>query len=108
MDSITNKNYVSYDYISRYASVPNYYHKVDDKEFAGLGANLKKNVPFASHAVKYEDTLDSLALKYYNNPTYWWIIAYFNDIQDAFIDLKTRYSTLKIPQISSIEFGELR
>ena len=57
--------------------------EIDDKEFAGLGANLKKNVPFASHAVKYEDTLDSLALKYYNNPTYWWIIAYFNDIHSG-------------------------
>lgn len=108
MDHITNKSYNSYDYISRYSVVPTYYHKIDDKEFTGIGLNLKKNSPFVEHLIRDEDTLDSLALKYYNNPTYWWVIAYFNDIQDAFINLKSMHKTLKVPQISSIEFGELR
>ncbi len=108
MDSITNKNYISYDYISRYSAVPNYYHKLDDREFAGIGFNVLKNVPYAIHKVVDADTLDKIALKYYNNPTYWWIIAYFNDIQDAFIQLKDNYETLKVPQINSIVFGELR
>lgn len=108
MDVLTNKTYKSYDYISRYAVVPNYYHKIDNREFAGIGLNLKKNSPYILHKIDHTDTLDKLALKYYNNPSFWWVIAYFNDIQDAFIDLKTRFSTIKIPTISSIEFGELR
>jgi hypothetical protein len=49
-----------------------------------------------------------LALSYYNNPTYWWIIAYFNDIQDAFIKLSDKFDILKIPDIRSLEFGDLR
>jgi hypothetical protein len=57
-----------------------------------------------SHTVKPEDTLDSLALTYYNNPTYWWVIAYFNKISDPFVKLSLKYSIIKIPSISSIEF----
>jgi hypothetical protein len=52
--------------------------------------------------------LDSLALTYYNNPTYWWAIAYFNDIPDAFENLYDNFIIIKIPNISSIEFGEVR
>jgi hypothetical protein len=48
-----------------------------------------------------------LALKYYNNPTFWWVIAYFNDIQDPFKPLKDKRDTIKIPSISSIEFGRV-
>lgn len=58
--------------------------------------------------MKPTDTLDSLALNYYNNPTYWWAIAYFNDIQDAFIKLSDRFEIIKIPAINGLIFGELR
>lgn len=61
-----------------------------------------------AHKVTQDDTLDKLALSYYNNPTYWWVIAYFNDIQDAFVKLSDRYSVLKIPAINSIIFKDLR
>lgn len=108
MDVLKNKTYTSYDYISRYASVPNYYHVQDSRNINGIGNNLIKHNNFILHELTPTDTLDKLALKYYNNPTFWWIIAYFNDIQDAFINLRDFYTTLKIPQINDISFGELR
>jgi hypothetical protein len=49
-----------------------------------------------------------LALKYYNNPTYWWAIAYFNDIGDSFGRLIDQFEIIKIPSISAITFGEIR
>jgi hypothetical protein len=67
-----------------------------------------KNAPWVAHKVVQDDTLDKLALNYYNNPSYWWIIAYFNDIQDAFINLKDYFDIIKIPALNSVEFGDLR
>jgi nucleoid-associated protein YgaU len=67
-----------------------------------------KATSWVAHKVKPTDTLDALALSYYNNPTYWWVIAYFNDIQDAFIKLSDHFEILKIPAINGIEFGDLR
>lgn len=108
MDSLKNKTYNQYDYISRYAGTPIYYHIEDEKEIAGLSKNMLKNVTWVAHKVVSTDTLDKLALTYYNNPTYWWVIAYFNDIQDAFIKLKDHFDILKIPSINGISFGDLR
>lgn len=107
MDTLKNKNYANFDYLSRYTHVPFYYDSLTDKEIFGIGTNLKNDTEFLTHKVKSNDTLHSLSLKYYNNPTFWWIIAYFNDIQDSFIHLKDKYETLKIPNISSISFGRI-
>lgn len=108
MDTLRNKAFAKYDYKSRYITVPYYYDTLCDREVYGIGNNLKKDTAWAAHKVKPEDTLDSLALKYYNNPTYWWVIAYFNDIQDAFVRIQDTFDILKIPSITNIEFGELR
>ena len=108
MDILKNKRYESYDYTSRYTGVPYYYNTEDQKDIYGIGSNLYKNTAWVAHKVKQEDTLDSLALHYYNNPTYWWIIAYFNDIQDSFIKLSNYFDIIKIPSISSITFGNER
>ena len=108
MDVLKNKKYASFDYISRYSSTPYYYHSVDQKDVPGIGKNMLKNVPWVAHRVTATDTLDKLALTYYNNPTYWWVIAYFNDIQDAFINLKEHFEILKIPTITNISFGDIR
>ena len=105
MDTLKNKIYVNFDYLSRYSSVPYYYDTLSSKEIFGIGTNVKHSAEFVTHVVKSNDTLNSLALKYYNNPTFWWVIAYFNDIQDAFKPLKNKYTTLKIPNITNIEFG---
>ena len=107
MDTLINKNYADFDYLSRYTNTPYYFDTLSNREVYGIGTNLQKNVEYYTHKVKANDTLDNLALKYYNNPTFWWVIAYFNDIQDAFIKLSDYFTTLKIPNISSIEFGRI-
>ena len=107
MDTLKNKTYTSFDYLSRYSNIPHYYDALCDKEIYGIGTNLKTNTEFVVHKVKSNDTLNSLALKYYNNPTFWWIIAYFNDIQDPFKPLRRKYEILKIPNISNVEFGRI-
>lgn len=108
MDVLKNKKYKDFNYTCRYSGIPYYYHTKDDKYIFGIGSNLKKDTSYILHEVKEIDTLDSLALKYYNNPTYFWIIAMFNDIQDAYIKLSDYYKTIKIPTITGIQFGELR
>jgi hypothetical protein len=107
MDTLRNKNYESYDYLSRYTNVPYYFDTLKQREIYGIGQNMLKDSPYVSHKVASDDTLHSLSLQYYNNPTYWWVIAYFNDIQDAFISLKDSYTILKIPNISGIVFGRI-
>lgn len=108
MDTMTNKKYLQYDYRCRYSDTPTYYDKLEDREVYGIGKPFNKNIQYVSHRVVSTDTLDSLALKYYNNPTYWWAIAYFNDITDAFERIVDRFDIIKIPNISSISFGEVR
>jgi nucleoid-associated protein YgaU len=107
MDTLKNKKYATFDYISRYTNIPYYYDTLKDREIYGIGTNLKNNSEYLTHVVKQNDTLHNLSLKYYNNPTFWWVIAYFNDIQDSFKPLINKYSTLKIPSIASIEFGRI-
>lgn len=107
MDTLKNKTYASFDYLSRYTSIPYYYDTINNREIYGIGTNLRNDTEYVSHKVKSNDTLHALSLKYYNNPTFWWVIAYFNDIQDPFKPLRDKYSVLKIPNISSAEFGRV-
>jgi hypothetical protein len=108
MDVLKDKTYKSYDYTSRYTAVPYFYNTVDDKYIYGIGTQMKKDIPYVAHKVIDTDTLDSLALKYYNNPTYYWVIAYFNNIEDAFEPLSENFDIIKIPTLASISFGEVR
>ena len=108
MDVLKDKQYETYSYTSRYKTVPFYYHTVDDKYIYGIGSNINKDITYVAHKVTSTDTLDSLALKYYGNPTLYWVIALFNDIQDCFIKLSDIYEIIKIPNISSISFGKER
>ena len=107
MDTLKNKLYTSFDYLSRYTNVPYYYDTLSNREIFGIGTNLKNTTEYVTHKVRSNDTLNSLALTYYNNPTFWWVIAYFNDVQDSFKPLRDKYTTIKIPSISSIEFGRI-
>lgn len=108
MEKLTNKRYHAFDYVSRYTPVPYFYDNENKSDIYGIGTQMNPNTTFVSHSVKPEDTLDSLALTYYNNPTYWWVIAYFNKINNPFIRLSEKFSILKIPAISSIEFSNER
>ena len=107
MDTLKNKNYATFNYLSRYTNVPYFFDTLSEKDIYDISTNLKNNSEFVTHKVKSNDTLNSLALKYYNNPTFWWVIAYFNDVQDAFKPLIDKYVTLKIPNIASVEFGRI-
>ena len=109
MNTLKNKKYVVAieDILNRYEGVPYYYDTLEDKQVFGIGTNMKTSTEYVTHIVRDNDTLNSLALKYYNNPTFWWVIAYFNDIQDAFKPLRNKFSTIKIPNIASIEFGRI-
>ena len=105
MNTLTNKRFEQYTYLCRYANFPYYYDTLCDRDVYGIGAQINKNTVYQLHEVIATDTLDYLALKYYGNPTYWWIIAYFNDIQDSFIKLSLKYKTLKIPAFTSVSFN---
>jgi hypothetical protein len=43
MDTLKNKNYASFDYLSRYTSTPYYYDTLQDRQIYGIGTNLKNN-----------------------------------------------------------------
>ena len=104
MSKITNKTFKNYDRISRYSVFPYYYNRLDNKYMYGLTTHLKTdNVSYVNHYVKQGDTFDSIALYYYNNPTYYWVIMDFNKLQDPFKEPEVG-TVLKIPTFSSIEF----
>lgn len=107
MNTLKNKTYATFDYLCRYTNIPYYFDTLQNREIYGIGTGLKTSTEYVTHKVRSNDTLDALSLKYYNNPTFWWIIAYFNNIQDPFKPIKNKYITLKIPSISSIEFGKV-
>lgn len=104
MSQLSNKAYKDYNRVSRYSVFPYYYNRVDDKYTYGLTSHIKqKNTNYVIHTVKENDNLDKLALYYYNNPTYFWAIADFNNIQDPYQELKVG-TKLKIPTFSNIQF----
>lgn len=103
MNPLTNKSYKQYHKLSRYSPFPYYYHSKDNKYVYGTTAYLKDTTIYTTYTIKKNDTLDSLALKYYSNPTLYWVICSFNHIQDPFIELKEG-ETIKIPSLSNIEF----
>ncbi len=102
-DILTNKQFKDYNKVSRYSALPFYYNMFDDKYIYGMGTNLKTDTSYKVHKIQDGDTLDSLALYYYNNPTYFWIIADFNRIQDPYLALKVG-DNIKIPTFSNLEF----
>jgi len=104
MSKLTNKSYKNYDKFSRYSSFPYYFHTVDNKYIYGTTQHLRDNIPYTIHTVKNGDNLDTLALKYYNNPTYYWIIADFNKINDPYIKLKEGMQ-IRIPSFSMLAFN---
>ena len=103
MDVLKNKSYKQYTKLSRYSPFPYYYHTLDKKYIYGKTAYLKDDTVYTTYTIQRNDTLDSLALKFYNNPTLYWIICSFNHIQDPYIEL-IEGEQLKIPSISNIEF----
>jgi len=87
MDILSNETYKQHSNLSRYTLVPIYYNKLDKKYQPGFPMRLRKDIPYIKHTIQSGDTLDSLSLYYYSNPTYYWIIADFNNIFDPFLPL---------------------
>lgn len=108
MDTFKNKRFGSFNYTSRYTGIAYYYDSEAQKDVYGIVKPMQKGTSWIAHKLKQEDSLDSLALKYYNNPTFWWVIAFFNNINDPFIKLNEHFDIIRIPNISSIVFGDLR
>ena len=69
MNVLKNESYYTFEYTSRYSTVPYYFHSSDQKYVYGLLSNLKKTTAYLGHKVTQADTLDNLALSYYNDPT---------------------------------------
>lgn len=103
MNLLKEKNYKSYSYLSRYTNSPYYYHTRDDKYISATDFYLDDKTPYRIHIVQRNETFDTLALEYYNNPTLYWIICSFNHIQNPYDKLKEG-TRLKIPSISTITF----
>lgn len=80
MNILTNESTKTSEYFSRYNGVAQYYNKHDKKYQLALKAWLKKDFDSVPYVVEKGDTFDFLALKFYNNPTYYWLICDANDI----------------------------
>ena len=106
MQKLVDKQAHSFDYKSRYTGVPYYFDTQKQRETPGIVRQINFNTTYVLHKLNASDTLDSLALEYYGNPTYWWAIAYFNKINDPFINLILKYKTLKIPALHGIIFED--
>ncbi len=106
MEILNNKRVNTFDYTSRYSGVAYYFNTKTQRDTPGICRKLNTDTSYVLHKVTQADTLDSIALTYYNNPTYWWAIALFNKINDPFVNLALTYSTLKIPTISSLVFED--
>ena len=103
MDVLTKKSYKQYETMSRYSPFPYYYHTIDGRFTYGMDAHLKDTTPYQTYYVKKGDSLDSIALQFYNSPTKYWIICSYNRIRNPYVKL-VEGQELKIPSLSSIEF----
>ena len=103
MSVIRDSALKNYNHLSRYSTIPTYYNPVDRARYHGTALQLSRNfTSFWTYVVKIGDTLDSIALRYYNTPLYWWIIADVNAMQDS-LELKEG-QILSIPDINEVVF----
>ena len=63
----------------------------------------REYLSFFFNKLKRGESIDSIALYYYNNPTYYWMICDFNFIDDPFIEL-TEGQKIKVPTFSAVTF----
>ena len=102
MRKITKYGTPKYTYFSRYTATAVYFHLEDRKFFLETYKAVTANNDGVIHTLMPGDTLDTLALKYYGSPIYWWIIADINNILDI-NDIPVG-TELRIPQIANVEF----
>lgn len=100
MDILTNQTVKTGQYFSRYNGINYYYNKHDGKYQLGLKSWLKPDFEYTKYTVEEGDTFDYIALKFYNNPTYYWIICDANKIIDPMKEPK-KGDTLLIPSLDN-------
>lgn len=79
------KNVKSSNYYSRYNGLTYYYNELDNKYQLETRTWLKEltdKTKETTYIVQKDDTYDSIALRFYNNPTYYWVICDYNRIID--------------------------
>lgn len=101
-----------YGHISRYRTLRQVVHAPDSVD---RYVTLETNNAFISHTDvvfhevtnQEENRLDLIADKYLGSPTYSWVIAYFNDIEDGFTVFEGQ--RLRIPKsiTSLLSAGEI-
>ena len=64
---------------------------------------MKDTTTYTLYVVKQGDTLDTIAMENYNNPTLFWVICSFNRIRNPYSVLVPG-TTLKLPSISTLEY----
>lgn len=104
MEVLSQKKYKAYDYVSRYSAFPIYYNNEDEKWESAIPTYLKDNTPYQMYSTGVNESYDAIALKFYNNPTYYWVICSFNHVVDPF-EVPAEGTSLKIPVLSNIEFN---
>lgn len=105
MDVLTNKQKrTDYDSLSRYVPFSYCYHTLDGKFIYELTSHISTSSEFVAHTVLPFDTLESLALKYYGRPDYYWVIADFNRIKDPFVNLSNSLKVIKVPSLGQVYF----
>ena len=104
MDCLINKQYKDYNRLSRYGSFPYYYNTIDEKYVTGTPSALSKNIKYSLYKVKDGESFDLIALKFYNNPTYYWAICNFNNIINPLVNPNPGMY-LKIPLLSDLTFS---
>lgn len=92
MNVLTNKTIKTSNYFSRYNGFNYYYNKLDKKNHMATSRWLSQDNTYQTYVVKEGDTYDLIALWFYNNPTYYWIICDFNRILDP----------LKTPDVGTV------
>lgn len=107
MKNLRDKSYRTYSYTSRYAAFPYYYNATDNTYIQGVTNYLDDTTIATAHVVTHRDTLDTLALRYYNNPTLYWVIASYNRIQNPYEPLEVG-SVIQIPSLANIKYKQLR
>lgn len=93
-------------YDSRYYFTPEVIDSNDNTLYDLFqGVDYSNYEEFIYHIVGVDERnrLDIIAYKYYQNATYWWLIAMVNDIIDPFIVVPG--TQLKIPSVGSFIMG---
>ena len=105
MDVLTNKQKRNdYDSLSRYAPFSYSYHTLDGKFIYELTSHISTSSEYVAHTVTPTDTLESLALRYYGRPDYYWVIADFNRMKDPFVNLYGNISVIRVPSLGQVYF----